>query len=431
MSSLSIGDQRRLVRNLDPREPLEPDSVLYVPREAGSAPLSTAMQTLYDTLNRADPVGGSTQLVTGFPGTGKTTELRRLERFIQADRETPTEVLLIDGEDYIDIYHPLDVVDVLRVLAHTLDRRARALEGKEPDGPDSYWQRFAKFLSTEVDLKQLKLVDGMAELKANVAFRKQVRDALKVRFQVFVVQAHASLRESAERIRKVTGKVRVAILFDSLEKVRAPDGDQAGSVEASLEQVFLQHADLLTLPGCHCIYTFPLGLRYLVTGLGTRYGSEPVVVPMVNFEAEPGMQFLHSIVLRRLEGQDEALFGPQSGEAIRQLARASGGYPRDLIRLVRNLVQQNRTFPATSEAVERVIGQLAEEYARVYRGTYAEVLRIVGTTHGLPQADQEQNRLVARLIQNLLVLAYLNGHEWYDVHPLLKRHEPVKALLNP
>lgn len=442
MSALTTDDRRMLVRNLDPLLPLEPGSLLHVQLEPGEQYLSAAMRELHATLDSAEPAGSSTQLITGFPGTGKTTELRRLRQHLQDDRATPTEALLIDGEDYIDPYSPLEVADVLRVLAHTLDNKARDLEGKKPDDPDSYWQRFSTFLSTEVELKNLKIADGMLELRANPTFRKQVRDALKARFQVFVAQARSAIQEAVARICKKTGKTRVVVIFDSLEKIRALDTSEAGEVEASLERVFLQHADLLKVPNCHLIYTFPLALRYLVTGLGTRYGSEPVVVPMVSvsreyarpgegFENEEGLGFLRRLVVRRLDYKEEVIFGPEAGQAIRDLAAASGGYPRDLIRLVRNLVQQNREFPVPQAAIDKVITALADEYAQVYRDTYAEVLKVIGTTHRLPQNDDDQTRLLARLIQNMLVLAYRNGREWYDIHPLLRRHPPLQRLLAP
>jgi hypothetical protein len=435
-SALTTEDRRQLVRMLDPGLPLDPDSALYVPRDAGGDYLSRTTRTLFETLDAADPAQGSTQLFTGFPGTGKTTELRRLDTFLK--EQANTEVLFIDGERYVDLFSPLDIIDVLRVLAYCIDGRARQLEGKPAEGKDSYWERFSHFFAqTEIDFKSLKVQDGMLELKANPTFRKQVRDALKARFQVFVQQAHEAIGSAIARIRKVSEKERVVVIFDSLEKIRAADGEQASELEASLERVFLQHADLLRLPTCHTIYTFPLGLRFLVTGLGTRYSSDPLVMPMVSVthedpgtDGEPaGVEFLHRMMLRRLDRKDEAVFGPTSGKIIRQLATASGGYPRDFIRLVRNLVQHHRVFPVGAEAVEQVIADLAEEYSRVYRDTYAPVLKVVATTHRLPRTDEAQMRLLARLVQNLLVLAYRNGHEWYDIHPLLRRDPQILRQL--
>jgi hypothetical protein len=49
----------------------------------------------------------------------------------------PTHVVFIDFEGFVDLYTPISITDVLRILAFTLDREATAEEairaGKDPD----------------------------------------------------------------------------------------------------------------------------------------------------------------------------------------------------------------------------------------------------------------------------------------------------------
>jgi signal recognition particle GTPase len=46
-----------------------------------------------------DPTTSTCQLFTGFAGTGKTTELRRLAERLRNDKQSPTHVVLIDFEE--------------------------------------------------------------------------------------------------------------------------------------------------------------------------------------------------------------------------------------------------------------------------------------------------------------------------------------------
>ena len=48
-------------------------------------------------------------------------------------------------------------------------------------------------------------------------------------------------------------------------------------------------------------------------------------------------------------------------------------------------------------------------------------------THALPQQDAEQVAAFGRLLERWLVLAYRNGDEWYDLHPLVRRAPIVRA----
>jgi len=122
----------------------------------------------------------------------------------------------------------------------------------------------------------------MLELKNNVSFRQKAEAALQGRFQQFVSDAQDVMAQAVVRLRKARGiyAERVVVIADGLEKFAPLREEDRPPMEASIETLFLTHRDLLRIP-CHSIYTFPLWLRFRTAQLGTSYGREPLILPMV------------------------------------------------------------------------------------------------------------------------------------------------------
>jgi hypothetical protein len=88
---------------------------------------------------------------------------------------------------------------------------------------------------------------------------------------------------------------------------------------------------------------------------------------------------------------------------------------------VRTLLQREENFPVTVEAVQREIRALQRSYHDAVLGTYAELLDGIARTHQIPNETPEQLRLFGQLFSRFLVLAYRNGEEWFDLHPLVRK----------
>lgn len=435
---IPIEQLRRYVQNCDPARPVGPTDPFYVDLDAGEPVRGESGQScvgqMLRTLQLADPTGETCQLFTGFRGSGKTTELRRLAWSLEQDQETPTRTVYVDFYDYLDLNSPIEVADVLRVLAWCLDREATSAEGRDPDAEPGYLSRLMGFLRTNVDMKELTVhlagQSVMMELRDNPAFKARLAEVLASRFQQFAREAQQAMRESVLRIRKATGAERVVVIADSLEKISPVFEHNREAVEISVESLFLQHARLLQVP-CHIVYTFPSWLRFRTASFGAHFAQEAVVLPMVRVAAPdgtpypPGERKLIELIRRRIDLP--ALLG--SDAALLPIVRASGGYPRDLLRLVRELLVQARAFPAPATEVERVIDRLAEDYADVVRSTDLDLLVAVARTHGIPVGTTEDLRDFGDLIERWLVLTYRNGRRWYDLHPLVRRAAVVQQRL--
>jgi hypothetical protein len=157
MATLSLDELRRFISLCDPMRPLEPGDPLYVPFDEGTPVRGGEGQSCIDSLQRLIYLKDETrQLFTGFPGTGKTTELKRLTVRLSEAKDLPTHAIYIDFEEWLDRYTPVSITDVLRVLAYCLDREAAIAEKKNPDDEPGYLKRFFEFLSqTDFELNKI------------------------------------------------------------------------------------------------------------------------------------------------------------------------------------------------------------------------------------------------------------------------------------
>jgi hypothetical protein len=440
LMSVSTPQLRAYVKQCDPFLPLPAGDPRYVPFDQGIPARGelTCIDALYKTIALSETE--SCQLFTGFPGTGKTTELRRLAARLSASKDLPTYPIYIDFEEYIDRYAPISITDVLRVIAYCMDREAILAEGKDPDATPGYLQRYFDYLSrTDVELQKIGFgaygASLMLEIKNNFTFRQKAEAAIQGRFQQFAAEARKTMSEAVVRLRQARGVAaeRVVVIADGLEKLTPLREEERANVETSVDTLFLTHREFLHLP-CHAIYTFPLWLRFRNAQLGACFGREPLVLPMVKIREpggdayEAGVEKMVELIERRIEDLP-AILGADPRAALRPLIEASGGYPRDLLRMMRTLLTDSYTFPVTPQATERVVRNLARSYSDTILGTYVDILVRVAESHDLPRQDASQLALFGYLFERWLILAYRNGEEWYDVHPLVRRAPMIQARI--
>lgn len=156
--SISIATRRRLIRNCDPLRPLSPGDPRYVEFDADPPTRGDRswVELLRETILLSDD---SCQLFSGFSGTGKTTELLRLKGELErdaGDADDPSHVVFIDFSEYVDVYSPITIVDVVRVLAYCMDRAAALAEKKDPEVEPGYLRRLFDFVSSrDLDLQKI------------------------------------------------------------------------------------------------------------------------------------------------------------------------------------------------------------------------------------------------------------------------------------
>ncbi|PCK04691.1 MAG: hypothetical protein COA42_18980 [Alteromonadaceae bacterium] len=134
--------------------------------------------------NRQDPIlelqqsihwasSESVNLLSGFRGNGKSTELRRLKHLLtQQDHY----VLLVDMNQYINMTKPLDISDFILSLVIAVSEAVK----DEFDGlNEGYWERLCQFLSSDVEISSVTATLGFAKLgarlRAEPSFKQQVQ----------------------------------------------------------------------------------------------------------------------------------------------------------------------------------------------------------------------------------------------------------------
>lgn len=381
-------------------------------------------------------------LVSGLPGSGKSTELRRLKARLEADGSSYF-VPIVQAENWIDLSLPLSEAELFSMMLYQVEQQLLALEGSKAspmrDGP------FARFWhwvnNTEVTLTGLKSVaktsgklkepitgseatveagvEVQLELKTDPRLRALVRDRLKHSPGEFIRQVDETFREQIVRARKFR-PAGLIVLVDSLEKLRGTT-NTADEVVASVEQLFRADGHVTRLP-MHVVFTVP---PTQIVRAPTRTHFIPLV-QVTDRDGKPcdaGVNAGIALVRARLDeaALNEILGATTREEYLRQIVIQTGGYPRALLRLLRELIATD------DRRTDRVIQQILNEEANVFNlglpvSCYPWLAK-VATTHDLgllantPEAMRDRDMALISEV----VLWYHNDTAWFDLVPIVKK----------
>lgn len=416
-------------QSLDHVKPADPRSKQYVPlydnRELAPADPIAALQTTIDWA-----AIDSCQLFSGFRGTGKSTELRRLK--LQLERDTDKiVVILCDMQDHMNLSTPVDISDFLMSVAGAFGE-AIAKDG-EALGVDvikeGYWTRFRNFMArTNVEFTEIGVSGELgvggelkANLKADPSFRQRLQEKMQGHIGALTADVHHFLEECVQKLRLWHGDdVKIVLLLDSVEQIQ---GSAVNAVEVaeSVSNLFFTHARRLRLPYIHTVYTVPPWLSIKSPATAVQYDSYQQI-PCVKVRTregepfQPGLDVLEQVIAQR--GDWTRLLG--SREALDEILLASGGYLRDLFRLLQAALRLSRTrgLPASKDTRLLALHEVRNAYLPINHHDVLWLSRIDTSKncelpHGADLAD------LARFFDNLLVMTYRNGGEWFGIHPLI------------
>ncbi len=413
-------------------QPLEPQDPRYVP--------------LYRDrrLNADDPVellargiewtpGQSVQLLSGFRGTGKSTELRRLAQRLSGSDYL---VVLCDIEDYINLSTPIDISDFLLALAGAIGDGLHEA-GHLPQDPkrEGYWERFRNFLTrTNVGFPELGgEVSGASikmTLKSDPSFKEHLQKNLAGHLGSFVADVRQYLKDCVRQLKEAHGIAKeLVVLVDSVEHIRGTSVN-AEDVHTSVETLFAGHADKLHLPSVHMVYTLPPFVKVRYPNLGSLYEPGGIqVLPAVKLRGdddsqrnEQGFEVLAEVVQKR--GDWKRLLG--TCERLDRIIAMSGGQFRDLLRILAEIARRASVLPVDDRTVDDAVNQIRNEFLPIADDD-AQWLAKIAETHSASLTDVKRLPDFARFLDTHLVLCYRNGHEWYDTHPLVAEHVTAQA----
>ena len=439
-------DERNFLRDFFRQvsdQPIRPEDPRYIPlyeypELAGDDPVELMARAIEWT------PGGSVQLLSGYRGTGKSTELMRLEERLE---QSGFLVFRCDIEDYLNMSVPVDICDFLMAISGAFGD-AVAERNFLDDHPsyEGYWERFVNFLkrteleavSTSIGIP-VALDSGVvsanikANLKSDPTFKRRLQEHMAGHLGALVSDVHSYFESCVSALKERLGEqVEAVLLVDSIEHFRGTYIN-AQEVQSSVENLFVSHSERLHLPHLHVVYTVPPYLKIRYGNLGALY--EPGGVRMLpalklrNRKGElsrEGYDAMERVIDAR--GDWQQLLGRRS--ALDRLIRNSGGHLRDLLRLLAEVLRRAKELPVPDSTVDAAINQVRTEFLPIADDD-ARWLAGIARSHqtALPNTDKLPE--LARFFDTHLALCYRNGDEWYDVHPLIAEHVVAQADEDP
>jgi hypothetical protein len=426
-----------LYQRLDDRS-LEPGDPLYEPiyTRAGCEDPVTLMQKHIEWSENE-----SIQMLSGFRGSGKTTELFRLKKALESQGYV---VLYGDALEYLNPAQEIDISDLLIVLAGTFSD-ALEEEGLESIGKDSYWNRFKNYLTaTNVNLDEAGLKAGAEltgaelkfKLKTTPTFRQMLREKLENRTGELKQNVNVFFEDGVKAIRQKRGQKfpGVVFLFDQMEQIRGTLSTEQSVID-SVVRLFAQNLKMLEMPYVHMVYTVPPWLKFVFPNLGCKMQILPSIR---QWERDPdrtkcsdGWTALQSLVHRRFHGEDFQRFfgakGPKHAQADCLIA-VCGGHFRDLLLLLREAVLRVQSLPVSKDVIQSAINAVRSNFLPIAIED-AKWLDQIGRLRGpaLPTTGQNDVNRLTRFLDTHFVLYFTNGTEWYDIHPLIR--DEVAAIV--
>ena len=317
---------------------LTPDDPVYVAQVNVTAGRADAVSQIANEIDFQD--GGGVCLFTGQRGTGKSTELKRLERCL-ADQGCT--VFYADLSEYILLTKQIEISDFLVTIAGAMSNKIEEQYHSSP-GNRSYWERFRSFLNTRIELTEATAgwsgVEIKAALKNDPDFKERVQEASRGHIAQLVQEAHGFLIEAVSFVREKENDPdrKVVLILDSLERIRGV-GNEAMSVYESVRNLFFAHAEHLRIPLLHVVYTVPPYLSILAAGAGSLMGGAPArrlvsthIFKDKSRNPDPaGLEILRTVIDKRYAAWRNVL----SEDALNQLALSSGGDLREFFLLIR------------------------------------------------------------------------------------------------
>jgi hypothetical protein len=421
----------------NPTRPLDAGDPRYVDLASGRGDEGSAIARC-----RKRILGSETplvQLLAGHRGCGKSTELRGLQRSLE-DEGYFVVRFEVDGDVDLEDTEP---TDILLAMIRNLESRLREANlVVDPKLLDDFLLWFGEVvlektersaieaeLSSEISIggeiplfaKLLARFSG--QLKTGTESKRNVRRKLDPRITELLERGRLLAVAAREKVRKA-GRKDLVMIVDNLDRIALKEREGGRTTH---EVLFVERGELFGGLNCHVVLTLPISLVFSPkqATLGAIF-SDLHVLPMVKIAEKgtrkpwhPGRRLLDDLLRQRLDL--DTLF--ENGTTD-QLIKASGGHPRELMRLVQDAVLFVDEPPVTRLAVRKAFRRLVNGYDRSIPEEHWPKLARVYRDQKVKNDEAHQLMLF-----NLSVLEYQNEARWCDVHPAILELPQFKAEL--
>lgn len=380
--------------------------------------------------------GQSVQLLSGFRGSGKSTELHRLRQ--KLDRLGSYKVALLDIEDYLSPSQPIDVSDFLISVAGGMgDALLEAGHINGDPATEGYWMRLINFLvRTNIQLTDVTAgvstpdkaasANFRVSLKSDPSFRQKLQERMAGHLGALARDVGLYVEDCVKKVKAKYGPdTEVVLLVDSMEHFRGALTN-ASAVQDSVVNLFAKHSDKLHFTYLHVVYTVPPYLKVLQPNLGSFYQPGGVqMIPTLKVRHrggdrtpfQPALDLLEKLISER--GDWKRLLGADARSTVDELSLLSGGHLRDFLRLFAEIIRRADRLPVPRSVVNAAIQQIRSEFLPIPDDD-AVWLERIASSHTTALKNNDRLHDLARYFDSHLALSYRNGEDWYDVHPLVR-----------
>jgi len=393
----------------DPYKTYEPDSKLVIDidnyfDEVGLLRGYDWAQKLFDTIDYGS--GQSYQLFTGYSGSGKTTELKRV---MALAKEEDYKVVYIDSSEFIDLNSPVDIVDIYMSVMYKTIEACNGGEFKD----EGYFYRLGHWLhDTNINFKEIKGENLVLEMKERATLRQNVREHIHDSFGKFKSDVKDELKKLNDEV-KAKGQRGILIIFDSMERNKGLSTNYTEVVAFS--ELLFAAKERLSLP-LDIIYTVPPSLSERISKVSFLPAIK--VIDKDNETYESGYKVLKALLYERVPENDvKEIFGDDYDKKLDELIACSGGYIRNLLQLMQGAIL-SKSYPLKDSDVIKLKQEEINNYSESVNDEIKNYLKRVFKDKSISGIDNIEVK--DRLLNRHLILRYRNNDLWYDVHPAVK-----------
>jgi len=381
------------------------------------------------------------QLYAGHRGAGKSTELLRLQEYLQ---NQGCFVVYFAADDQDINPEDTEYTDILLACTrHLLESLRNANSKPLRDWMRDRWEDVKDLALTDVSFETLSLesqIAQFAKLTANVrtvpSLRQQIRDKINPHTTTLIDALNEFIGDAKKKLPDKPSQL--AVIADNLDRIVPFSQDGKRS---NLDEIFLDRTEQLKALDCHVIYTIPISMVYSnrATELINNY-NDPQVLPMIMVQNpdgstnEAGLAKIKELIEKRVkqvnpnQSLETGVF--ESRETLERLCLMSGGHVRNLLLMMQEAITRTEDLPITAKAAQRAITQARDVYRRTPEEGEWQILAKVSQTQRILNDEQHRNLLFSRCI---LEYRYYDEEgemqPWYDVHPLIKGIKQFKDSL--
>jgi hypothetical protein len=377
----------------------------------------------------------SATVFSGHRGSGKSTELRRLQQELLASHYT----LYLDVNDFLDAAD-LDYTDLFLLVSRALLDQLRADGVSIDPGLIKLVEEWFVSVTKETE-ETVKLSAGVAveakagaelpfiarllakltaDVKAGSSRKVGTRVELDRYFSGLLSNTNLLLISASEALAKAKRPSQILVLVDNLDRVPPKKGDT----------LFFAHGSQLQDLKCHVVYTVSIDTFYSHRGIGNVFPNHEIL-PNVKLRAsrsdpsprKDAFSALREVIEKRIN-VGKLLTDPKLAE---QVIAQSGGSVRQLVRLLREAVLSSQ-----SRGKEAIDAQSIDDAARALRLGFERILAAedyerLALTFVSKRIKQDVDHM--RLLSNTAVLEYNGTDLWHDVNPLIESIDAFKEAL--